>query len=56
MNPVKRDTVTENIKVNLHRPRNRKTMRQMPVYKLLLRQLHYLLTDALALEDYLLLR
>jgi len=56
MNPVKVGTVAENLTVNLARPRNRQQLKKMPAYKLLRRQLHYLLTDALALEDYLLLR
>jgi ABC-type nitrate/sulfonate/bicarbonate transport system ATPase subunit len=56
MNPIKIGTVAENLPVNLKRPRNRQELKKISAFKTLRRQLHYLLTDALALKDYFLLR
>ncbi len=51
MNPVKTGSIAENLSVWLPRPRNRQTLKALPTYKALLKLLHYLLTDALAVED-----
>ncbi|KAA5548136.1 hypothetical protein [Adhaeribacter rhizoryzae] len=51
MNPVKLGAIAENLSVWLPRPRNRQTLKNLPTYKALLKLLHYLLTDALAVED-----
>jgi len=55
MNPVKIGTIAENVPVMVDRPRNKQLLKYLPAYKSLRKRLHYLLTDALAVEDNLLL-